>query len=71
MSDFAKTVIFFGIILIGLGLLATVFHKIPMVGRLPGDIYYRKGSFVVYFPVMTCFILSLILTLAFTLFGKK
>ncbi|HXV28272.1 MAG TPA: DUF2905 domain-containing protein [bacterium] len=71
MNDFAKTLIFFGVILIGLGLLATMFGKVPGIGKLPGDIYIRKGSFTFYFPLMTCLILSLILTLVFTLFGKK
>ena len=71
MNDFAKTLIFFGIILIGLGLLAALFGKVPGIGRLPGDIYVRKGNFTFYFPLATCLILSLILTLVFTLFGKK
>lgn len=57
--------------MIGLGLLATMFGKVPGIGKLPGDIYIRKGSFTFYFPLMTCLILSLILTLVFTLFGKK
>lgn len=71
MSDFAKTLIFFGIVLIGLGLLVTLFGKVPGLGKLPGDIYVRKGNFTFYFPLATCLILSLILTLVFTLFGKK
>lgn len=71
MSDFAKTLIFFGAILIGLGILVTVFGKIPGVGKLPGDIYIRRGTFTFYFPLTTCLILSLVLTLVLTLFGKK
>ena len=71
MSDFAKTLIFFGIVLIGLGLLAGFFAKVQGIGRLPGDIYIRKGNFTFYFPLMTCFLLSMILTLVFTLFGGK
>ncbi len=71
MNDFAKTLIFFGVILIGLGVLVSVFGKIPGIGKLPGDIYIRKGSFTFYFPLATCLILSLILTLVLTLFGKK
>jgi len=71
MSDFAKTLIFFGVVLIGLGILVALFGKIPGVGRFPGDIYIRRGNFTFYFPLATCLILSLILTLVFTLFGKK
>jgi len=71
MSDFGKTLIFFGVVLIALGIAVTVFGKIPGMGRLPGDIYIRKGSFTFYVPLMTCLILSLLLTLFFTIFGKK
>ncbi len=71
MSDLAKTLIFFGVILICMGVFATVFSKVPMLGKLPGDIFLRRGSFTFYFPITTCVLLSLILTLAFTLFGRK
>lgn len=57
--------------LIALGVIVAIFGKIPGLGRLPGDIYIRKGSFTFYFPVMTCLLLSFILTVVFTLFGKK
>lgn len=71
MNDFAKTLIFFGIVLIGLGILVSLFGKVPGIGKLPGDVYIRKGNFTFYFPLATCLILSLILTLVLTLFGKK
>ena len=71
MSDLAKTLIFFGVILICMGIFATFFSKVPMLGKLPGDIFLRRGSFAFYLPITTCILLSLILTLAFTLFGKK
>lgn len=71
MNEFSKTLIYFGVVLILAGMLASVFGKIPNLGRLPGDIYIRKGSLTFYFPFATCLILSLLLTLFFTLFGKK
>ncbi|MGI6777693.1 MAG: DUF2905 domain-containing protein [Acetivibrionales bacterium] len=37
------------------------------LGRLPGDIVYRKGNFTFYFPLATSILLSIILTLIFTL----
>jgi hypothetical protein len=54
-----------------MGVLAGFFSKVPMLGKLPGDIFIRRGSFTFYFPVATCVLLSLILTLVFTIFGKK
>ena len=71
MNDFAKTLIFFGIVLIAVGILVGFFGKVPGIGKLPGDIYVRKGSFTFYFPLTTSLLLSLLLTLVFTLFGKR
>jgi hypothetical protein len=48
-----------------------IFGKVPGIGRLPGDIYFRRGSFTFYFPLMTCLLLSLFLTLVFTIFGRR
>lgn len=71
MNEFAKTLIFFGLVLVGAGLFAALLGKVPGLGKLPGDIYIRKGNFTFYFPLVTSLVLSLLLTLFFTLFGKK
>lgn len=71
MTYFAKTLIFMGVVLIGVGLFVLFLGKAPDLGRPPGDIYIRKGNFTFYFPLATCLIASLILTFLFSLFGKK
>jgi len=71
MNDLAKTLIFFGFILVGSGLVLALFGKVPGLGKLPGDLYFKKGNFVFYFPVVTCLLASVILTLVFSLFGRK
>lgn len=71
MNELAKTLVFFGIMLIIAGILLSIFGKVPGLGKLPGDIYLRKGSFTFYFPLTTCLLLSLMLTLVLTIFGKK
>lgn len=40
------------------------------LGQLPGDISFKKGNTTVYFPVVTCIVLSLLLSLIFWVFGK-
>jgi len=57
-------------VLLGIGLLLTFAEKIPGLGRLPGDIVWRRGSFTFYFPLATCIIVSLVLTLLFRLFRR-
>jgi len=62
--------ILLGVFIILIGLLLLIGEKIPWVGRLPGDIIIRKKNFTFYFPVVTSILISIILTLLFTLFRK-
>ena len=55
-----KLLLVAGLVVAGIGLL--MMAGIPF-GRLPGDIVIRKGSGTFYFPVVTCILLSIILTL--------
>ena len=58
----------FGIVLVGVLLWSGIGRG--WLGRLPGDIHYSKGNFGFYFPVVTCLLLSVILTLIFWLFRR-
>jgi hypothetical protein len=58
-----KTLIAIGIGCIILGVLVLVLDKIPGMGRLPGDIVIKRENFSFYFPLATCLILSLIISL--------
>ncbi|HEY2989989.1 MAG TPA: DUF2905 domain-containing protein [Candidatus Binatia bacterium] len=70
MGAFGKTLIIFGIVLVVLGVLFSLGSKIPWLGRLPGDIYIHRGNFTFYFPLATCILLSLIITLVLYLFRR-
>jgi Protein of unknown function (DUF2905) len=59
-----------GATLLGIGLLLTLAEQVPGFGRLPGDMVWRRGSFTFYFPLATCLIVSLILTLVFRLLRR-
>lgn len=58
-----KLLIITGIILILIGLLLQYANKIPLIGKLPGDIVIDKGNFKFYFPITTCILLSILVTL--------
>ena len=70
-EGFAKLLILFGIVLALLGGLLLLVGKIPFIGRLPGDIYVEKGNFTFYFPLATSLLISLLLTLLFSLFSRR
>jgi len=45
--------------------------RIPWLGRLPGDIHIQRGNWSLYFPLATCLVISVVLTLLFSLFGRR
>ncbi len=71
LSSLGKFLILFGVIIIAFGLLLTFIPKIPYLGKLPGDIYIKKGNFTFYFPLATSIILSLFLTIILNLILRK
>ena len=58
------------IIFIFLGIIMAVGPNIPWIGKLPGDISIQRENFSFYFPLTTCIIISIILTLLFYFFRK-
>ncbi len=71
MNEIGRLLLFFGAILVVVGLVFMFADKIPFLGRLPGDFLFRKKSFTFFFPLATCILLSLVLTLLLNLFFKK
>ena len=69
MTDLGRTLVVVGAVLLVVGLLMSLGAKVPL-GRLPGDIVYRKGNFTFYFPLVTSILISLVLTAIFTLLRR-
>ncbi len=70
MNDLGKLLVVLGIGIAILGaLLWSGFGK-GWFGRLPGDIHYTRGNFNFYFPIVTCLLISALLTLIFWLFRR-
>ena len=63
-----RFLIFAGLVIAGIGLLMT--WGVP-IGRLPGDISYRRGNFGFYFPLATSIVVSIVLTLLMMFFGRR
>lgn len=71
MDSLGKMLILFGVVLALLGGLLLVAGKIPYLGRLPGDIVIRRENWSVYFPLTTSILISILLTLLFSLFSRR
>jgi hypothetical protein len=66
-----RALITVGIVLLIVGICITLGWRLPFrLGRLPGDIFVRRGPVTYYFPIVTCVVLSVILTLIVSLFRR-
>jgi hypothetical protein len=66
-----RTFIVIGLMLVAIGVLVTLGDRLPVkLGRLPGDIVVRGKNSVFYFPVVTCLVVSAVLSLAMWLIGR-
>jgi hypothetical protein len=67
-----RTLIVLGVALVIVGALISLGGRLPFrLGHLPGDIEIRGRNSVFYFPLVTCLILSAVLSLVMWLFGKR
>lgn len=67
-----RLLILSGLILVVLGVLITLSPRIHFpLGRLPGDLLIRRENFTFSFPIVSCLLLSLLLTLLLNLFFRR
>jgi len=70
-SQFGKIFLIVGLVVAGLGLLMILGGKIPWIGKLPGDLFYKGEKFSFYFPLTTSILVSVVLTLILWLINRK
>lgn len=68
MNSIAKMLIFFGVLLVLIGLFWQAGSKWLPLGRLPGDISIEKENVKFYFPIVTCILISIVISLLSFLF---
>ena len=71
MGGMGRMLVFVGFVLVVIGLLLMLLNRTNLpVGRLPGDITYRGKNTVVYFPLATSILISIVLSLIFYLISR-
>ena len=65
MAPLGKSLVLLGLVLVVAGAVLWASPSVPLLGRLPGDIYIRRGNFSFYFPLTTCVLVSALLSLLF------
>jgi DUF2905 family protein len=70
MRELGKVLLILGLVIAAVGALLLAGAKLPLrLGRLPGDIAYQGRHATFYFPIVTCILLSVVLTLVFWIAG--
>lgn len=70
MEEIAKALIVIGSVILLIGFILFIFDKVPFVGKLPGDFYIKKGGITIYIPLMTSLVVSIVLTVIFSIFKR-
>lgn len=63
IENIGKILILVGLAVVAIGLIVLLASRLPGVGRLPGDVLIRRDGITFYFPLLSCLILSIILTI--------
>ena len=72
MDNVGRMLLIMGIVLAVLGVILMLGPRLPFrIGRLPLDFHYQRDNFSFYFPLGTSIVLSLVLTLVFSLLNRR
>lgn len=66
-GDIGRLLLIVGGVIVLLGLAFLLIGRVPFLGRLPGDISFRRGNVQVFFPLVTCLLASVVLTVLLNL----
>ncbi len=66
-SDLGRVLIAIGIVILIAGLILVLWPRLPLLGRLPGDISLHRNGMDIYIPIATSIVLSIVLTVVINL----
>ncbi|MCK9230496.1 MAG: DUF2905 domain-containing protein [Syntrophales bacterium] len=71
LTPYGKLLITLGLVVAVIGVLSAYGGKIPWIGRLPGDILFKGRYGTVYFPLATCVVISILISLVLFFFRNR
>ena len=71
LEPVGRTLLLIGLVVAVVGLVLVLAPRIPFIGRLPGDIRFERDGVVVFIPLGTMLVVSLILTLVLNIIGRN
>jgi hypothetical protein len=70
LSDLGRAILLLGGLLVVVGLVLTFAGRVPLLGRLPGDVVIERGGLTCAVPIATSILLSLLLTLVLNVLAR-
>ena len=70
MPELGKLLVILGVVIVVIGIILWSGIGTGFLGKLPGDIRVERGNSIFYFPIVTCMIISIVLSLIFSLFRR-
>jgi len=71
VRDLGRLLILLGVVAVVAGAALLLADRLPWLGRVPGDILVRRGRTTFYFPIVTCLVVSIVLTILVNLFWRR
>jgi Protein of unknown function (DUF2905) len=71
MNELGRLLIVVGVLVAIIGVILTLAGRLPWLGRLPGDIYVQRGQWTFFFPLATSLLISVVLSIALWLIGRR
>ena len=62
MQLLGKTLVVLGIVIAGIGLVLMLSDKVPLLGKLPGDISFKRDNFRIFFPITSSILISVVVS---------
>jgi hypothetical protein len=71
VHDVGRLLVVVGLLVAAVGAAMLLLPQLPWLGRLPGDINVERDHFSFHFPLVTCLVVSAVLTLLLNLFFRR
>ena len=71
MTDLGRGLLVLGLVVAAVGAALMVLPKMPWLGHLPGDVHIERENFSFHFPIVTCIVVSIVVTLILNFFSRR
>jgi len=71
VNDLGRGLLVLGLVVAAVGAALMVLPKMPWLGHLPGDVHIERENFSIHFPIVTCIVVSVVVTLILNLLSRR